>query len=146
MSDYTASIDTIEKALCQRYNIPALEDDLAQAVAAARKGDVAPLAAALDGRVLFRWQGVIETALAAAQGFGSEDEPAPEKSINRMNRGELVALAAGRGIEVPEDATVAILRELLAEASAEVEGTEAEPEAELSNEAETEEEPNGAHF
>jgi hypothetical protein len=54
---------------------------------------------------------------------GDEAPPPPEepatddvvKSISRMNKGELVALAAEREIEVAEDATVADLREALAE-------------------------------
>jgi len=40
-------------------------------------------------------------------------EAAPEKSLKRMNRAELVGIALGHGIEVEEDATKAQIIELI---------------------------------
>jgi hypothetical protein len=56
-----------------------------------------------------------ETAAGAASGAPTDDQG---PSLGRMRRGELLELAAERGIEVGEDVTVAQLRELLRETDA----------------------------
>jgi hypothetical protein len=69
MSD---AIDRIESALMARYNVATLPDNLAEAVMAARSGDISRLDAAMEGRELYRWRAVVNEALAELH------DPTPE--------------------------------------------------------------------
>ena len=59
-----ADIDAIERLLCQRYNVHALDSgELSAALTLARGGNEQPLRAALEARELYRWTGPIFEAL-----------------------------------------------------------------------------------
>ena len=59
-----ADIDAIERLLCQRYNVHALDSgELSAALTLARGGNEQPLRAALEARELYRWTGPIFKAL-----------------------------------------------------------------------------------
>lgn len=59
-----ADIDAIERLLCQRYNVAALDaGELSGSLALARGGNEQPLRAALEARELYRWTGPIFEAL-----------------------------------------------------------------------------------
>lgn len=64
----TTAIDTVERLLCERYNVRSLDGlgAIPEAIEAARRGDLAPLRAALDGRDLYRWGPLIMAALHGA--------------------------------------------------------------------------------
>jgi hypothetical protein len=73
-----ADIDTIERLLCQRYNVQALDaGELSTALSLARGGDLRPLREALDARNLYRWREDIYGALDAETEAPAE-EPEPE--------------------------------------------------------------------
>lgn len=74
MADYRAAIDRAERAILARYNVQSLSalGPLADAVAAARAGDIGTLEDAMDGRNMYRWQAEIDEALAEAK-----ESPAP---------------------------------------------------------------------
>jgi len=59
-----ADIDAIERLLCQRYNVHALDSgELSAALTLARGGNEQPLRASLEARELYRWTGPIFEAL-----------------------------------------------------------------------------------
>lgn len=104
----------VERLLCERYNVRALDGPLAEAIAA---DDVATLKAHLADRNLYRWHDAILAALpkeAVNKGLDTAEEDESEgKPISRMNKAELLAQAAELGLDVSEDATNAELRDLL---------------------------------
>lgn len=86
----TATVDRIERLLCERYNVRSLDGlgALPGAIEAARGGDLGPLRAALEGRELYQWGPAIVAALrvdaeVSGAGEGSQeipslpDEPSP---------------------------------------------------------------------
>ena len=92
------AIDTVERLLCERYNVASLDGlgSLPGAIESARSGDLTPLRAALAGRELYRWERPIEEALALA---ARVDEPTeagdaePEEPLT-------VETAADDGVQV----------------------------------------------
>ncbi len=97
-----ANLQEVEKLLCERYNVAELEGPLKEAIDA---GDLVSLQALIADRQLYQWHEPVMAALAA---------PA-ETPLSRMNKRDLVATATEREVEVPADATVATLRDALAE-------------------------------
>lgn len=83
-------VDTIERLLCERYNVRSLDGlgALPGAIEAARGGDLTPLRAALEGRELYRWGPAIADAVAAAEAGDDEPEPAAEAKPRRQARGK----------------------------------------------------------
>ena len=81
-----ADIDAIERLLCQRYNVHALDSgELSAALTLARGGNEQPLRAALEARELYRWTGPIFKALGPVKepvtpvpDPETEAEPEPE--------------------------------------------------------------------
>jgi outer membrane biosynthesis protein TonB len=65
-------IAEVGRLLAQRYNVPAVDGDLADALAA---GDVKALEVLIGEREMYRWAGPIAKALAAARG---DVQPEPE--------------------------------------------------------------------
>lgn len=101
----------VERLLCERYNVRALDGPLAEAIAA---DDVATLKAHLADRNLYRWHDAIHAALPKVDAPAEVEEDETEgKPISRMNKAELLAQAAELGLDVSEDATNAELRDLL---------------------------------
>ncbi|MGE0227767.1 MAG: hypothetical protein AB7I38_11010 [Dehalococcoidia bacterium] len=85
------AIDTVERLLCERYNVRSLDGlgALPGAIAAARGGDLGPLRAALEGRDLYQWRRGIEAALAEAEGeIEAEPAPEPKSKPKRAPRGK----------------------------------------------------------
>ena len=72
----TTAIDTVERLLCERYNVRSLDGlgALPEAIAAARHGDLAPLREALDGRDLYQWGPLIMAALRGADSVVVDEE------------------------------------------------------------------------
>jgi hypothetical protein len=88
-------IDAIERLLCQRYNVQALDaGELSTALALARGGDTQALREALDAREFYRWTNPIYEALNTA-----DVEPEPE-TLEPMTIAELRTLADERGIDL----------------------------------------------
>lgn len=83
----TTTVDTIERLLCERYNVGSLDGigALSGAIAAARGGDLGALRAAIAGRELYRWRGDIEAALEQAEAEAAA-EPEPEARPKRQSR------------------------------------------------------------
>lgn len=94
-----ADIDAIERLLCQRYNVAALDGgELSAGLVAARTGNVGPLRAALDARELYRWRDAIYEALDAPE---AEAETEPEaEGIGTLTIAELRAFAEENGIDL----------------------------------------------
>lgn len=94
-----ADIDAIERLLCQRYNVQALDaGELSTALSLARGGDLQPLREALDARNLYRWRDPIYAELAVV-------EPEPEIEVqgvdlDEMKVADLRDLAEERGIDL----------------------------------------------
>src|SRR5688500_10990568 len=97
-----ADLQQVEKLLCERYNVRALDGPLKDAIDA---GDVATLRALIAERGMYRWHAEIMAALEAPS----------ETPISRMVKRDLVATAIEQEVEVPAEATVADLREALTE-------------------------------
>ncbi len=73
-------IDAVERLLCERYNVRALDaGELTDALAQARKGSLVALTAVLDARDLYRWQEPIYAALAKPVA-----EPTPRLGFTRV--------------------------------------------------------------
>lgn len=93
-----ADIDAIERLLCQRYNVNALDGgELSAGLVAARAGNLSPLRVALDARELYRWTDAIYEALDA------QDEPTSEpqaEGIETRTIAELRQFAADNGIDL----------------------------------------------
>lgn len=137
------SIDQVEAALKQRYSVSSLDGlgPLPEAIEAARAGNLGPLRAAMRGREMYRWRDAALDGLAKAHEALQPPEPdeattepdeggtiadfmppvgeAPlaeePRPISRMNKAELLSVAESRGVQVDDSATVAQLKELLAD-------------------------------
>jgi hypothetical protein len=88
-----ADIDTVERLLCQRYNVNELDaGELSRSLAQARGGDTEALRKALGDRELYRWGAPIYAAL---------DEPEPEpEPLTEMTIAELRAHAEDHDIDL----------------------------------------------
>lgn len=102
-----ADIDAVERLLCERYNVRALDgaEELAAAIETARKGDAGPLKAAIAEREMYRWHDAIHAALRADEGEPESTEEAAEEaeddeSFDSLTVPELRELAAERGIDL----------------------------------------------
>lgn len=89
-------IDVIERLLCQRYNVQAIDaGELTSALALARGGDTRALRAALDARELYRWRAGIYGALG-------DEQPEPEPEADAIEPVQPVAEESTEGDEEPE--------------------------------------------
>lgn len=128
MSSLNEAVDAFERVLCARYNVASVEGlgPFPEALSAARNGNTVPLEDAMAGREMYHWAEQSDAALAAIRSRGeavtpaAPEPPAPEgeesddgKPLARMNKAELLSLAAERGIEVNQNATNPELREAL---------------------------------
>ncbi len=79
-------IDAVERLLCERYNVRALDaGELTDALAQARKGSLVALTAVLDARDLYRWREPIYAALAepvVAEKPKAKPAPEPEPEVS----------------------------------------------------------------
>ena len=95
-----AVIDAIERLLCQRYNVNALDGgELSAGLVAARAGNLGPLRAALDARELYRWTDAIYEALDAPEAV-TETEPEAEGGLGTLTIAELRAFAEENAIDL----------------------------------------------
>ena len=104
MSDLKSAIDRIEKALRSRYNVLALDGELAVAVTEAREGRLDALTATLEGRALYQHAAPIAEAMADAEAAlvgGPEPEAARRKRVlSDLRLDELLDLAKANDIAV----------------------------------------------
>lgn len=99
-----ADLRTVEKLLCERYNLAELDGDLADLVA---RGDVAALRADFATRELYRWREAVLDALDAVDAEDPDVEaPAPirRRVLSDLRDEELRELAKANSIVVPEGA------------------------------------------
>lgn len=118
-----ADIDALERLLCQRYNVQALDaGELSTALALARGGELEPLRTALDSREFYRWTDAIYEALDAPAEAEPEAEPEGEPEAHELEAltiAELRALAEERGVDLGDarrKADIVAALELAAEA------------------------------
>lgn len=88
------------------------------AIEAGADADISGLRVLIEEYNLYGHRALAQTALAGAEAALSREPPAvvhvpPDKPLERQNKAELFATAAARGIDVPEGATNAELREAL---------------------------------
>ncbi len=78
-----ADIDAIERLLCQRYNVAALDaGELSGSLALARAGDDSTLRRLLGERELYRWRSPIFDALGEPAAVAvAEPQPEPEEEV-----------------------------------------------------------------
>lgn len=107
------ALDTVEKLLCERYNVAAPpEGAVANALAAARVGNLTPLRELVAERELYRYRAPIEAALATLDDPAPEaeaaesEEPVPprRRTLSDLKLNELMKLTEANKIEVPEGA------------------------------------------
>jgi len=81
------AIDTVERLLCERYNVSSLDGlgSLPVAIESARQGDLTPLNEALDSRELYRWAKPIRDALGSVSAPAPEEQPAePDVPVEQV--------------------------------------------------------------
>lgn len=95
-----ADLDAIQRLLCQRYNVNALDGgELSTGLAQARNGNLGPLRAALDLREFYRWRDPIYEALDAEVAAEPNTEPEVE-GIESLTIAELRAFAEENEIDL----------------------------------------------
>ena len=107
----TTAIDTVERLLCERYNVRSLDGlgTIPEAVSAARRGDLAPLRAALYGRDLYQWGPLIMAALHGADSVvvggeeGSREIPSLPDEPSSSSEPEMQVSAEPDAEEAPEE-------------------------------------------
>lgn len=103
-----ADLDAIERALCERYNIPSLDGVLADALAQARSGDEVQLRALLAAREMYGWRETIWAALdARGEPEAEEAEAEPEVVADSVTESDevIVTMTAETTLTTPPDVT-----------------------------------------